>query len=154
MAEATKISDEQLALLLQLSRDFAFQQLADEGHFVPFGTQARSDGEIEFIRVGDEHTDGSLPDVFDLLNRTLAERAEQGEIVAAATVANIFAAGSGVKAEPEFERAIRVHVEAPSFSRVVIAPYRVEDADEQGDKPYLVEGKMLTLDEVPVIFAR
>ena len=153
MAETTEITDEQLALLLQISRDFAFQQLAEAGHFIPFGTQARPDGETEFVRIADERTEGSMEDIFNLLQLALTERAQQGEIVAAATVVNIMVEGSGIETDPGFERAIRVHVEAPGYSRAVIAPYRIEDADRESDKPYLVDAKMVAFEEVPVVFA-
>jgi hypothetical protein len=94
-----------------------------------------------------------MEEFFHLLQLALTERAQQGEILAAATVVNILAAGSGVETDPAFERAIRVHVEASGFSRAVIAPYRLEEADEQGDKANLVDGKMVAFEEPPVIFA-
>jgi hypothetical protein len=152
MVETTEVTDEQLALLLEASRAFAFQQLGEAGHFIPFGTQARPDGEVEFVRMLDERME-SLEDVFNLLQLALTERAQQGEVLAAATVVNIMVEGMGVEVEPGFERAIRVHVEAPGYSRAVLAPYRFEDADENSDKPYLIDGKMVAFPEPPVIFA-
>jgi hypothetical protein len=153
MTETAQVGDEQLALLLQVSRDFALQQLAEAGGFLPFGTQARPDGETEFVRLADERTEGSMAEFFDLLQRALIERAQQGEILAAATVVDILLAGSGVEADPAFERAIRVHVEAPGYSRVVIVPYRIEPADAQSGKPYLVDGTMIPFEEPPLVFA-
>jgi hypothetical protein len=153
MAETQDVTDEQLALLLQLSRDFAFQQLAEAGHFLPFGTQALPDGETEYVRLADERTEGTLADFFHLLQRALTERAQQGEIIAAATVVNIMLEDAGAEIDPAFERAIRVHVEAPGYSRAVLAPYRLEPADAQSDKPYLVDGKMVAIEEAPVVFA-
>jgi hypothetical protein len=153
MAEIPKVSDEQLALLLQLSRDFALQQLAEAGGFLPFGTQARPDGETEFVRLADERTEGSIADFFNLLQRALVERAQQGEVIAAATVVDIMLSDVGAEIEPGFERAIRVHVEAPGYSRAVLVPYRVEAAGGQSDKPFLLDGKMVALEEAPVIFA-
>lgn len=153
MAETPEVGDEQLALLLQVSRDFAFQQLAEAGGFLPFATQAKPDGELEFVRVADERTEEAVSDIFDRLRLTMTERARQGEVIGVATVANILAAGSGIEVDPEFDRAIRVHVEAEGFSRVVIAPYRVEEADEESNKPYLVDAKMVAFEATPEIFA-
>lgn len=153
MAEITEITDEQLALLLEASRAFAFQQLAETGGFIPFGTQAKPDGEVEFVRMADERPEGTMEQFFNLLQLALTERAQVGEILAAATTINIMVEGIGVEVEPGFDRAIRVHVEAPGYSRAVIAPYRIEVADGESDKPYLVDAKMVAMAEPSVIFA-
>lgn len=155
MAESTEVTDEQLALILEASRAFAFQQLAERGSFIPFGTQARPDGEVEFVRMLDERVEGTMEQHFELLQLALIERAQQGEILAGATTINIMLAGTGVETEvePGFERAIRVHVEAPGYSRAVIAPYRIEEADEESDIPYLVDARMIAVAEPSAIFA-
>ena len=153
MAETPEVSEEQLALILQLSRDFAFQQLAEAGHFIPFATQARPDGETEYVRVADETTQEPLQDIFKRLQEALIERVQQGEIIAAATVANVLVEGTGIEVEPGFEQALCVHVETAGFSRIVFVPYRVEAADEKDDKPYLVDAKMVAFETDPVIFA-
>jgi hypothetical protein len=153
MAEATQITDEQHAMLLQASRDFAFQQLAEAGGFLPFATQARLDGEMEYVRLGDESTREAVSAIFDRLRQTMAERARRGEVIAVATVTNMSLEDSGVEAPPEFDRAIRVHVESPGFSRIVIAPYRIDEADENSEKPYLIDGEMMAFETAPDIFA-
>jgi hypothetical protein len=153
MAETEHVPDEQLAQLLQASRNYAFQQLAETGVFLPFGTQANPSGELEYVRVADEGIDASMEDFFNLLQLALTERAQQGEIAAAATVVNIMLEGTGVDAGPDFDRAIRVHVEAPGYSRAVIAPYRVVEAVEEGGEPSLVEGTMIAIQEPAVVFA-
>jgi hypothetical protein len=152
MAEIGEITSEHLGTLLQISRDFALQQISENGGFIPFGTQVKPDGDTDFIRMADDDTEGSMEDFFHFLQLALTERAQQGEIVAAATVINILAASAGVEIEPGFDRAIRVHVESPGFSRAVIAPYRIE-ADAEDGKSYIMDGAMVAIQEVPVVFA-
>lgn len=151
MADVAATS-EQLALLLQASRDFAFQQVAQRGHFVPFATRAKQDGEIDFIRLADETTQTSLEELYDQTQLELAAQAQQGEILAAACVVHIQLAEQD-GSEAAFPMAIRVHVEAPGYSRMVIAPYRIDPPGAEGEKPYLVDGEMITLDTGAVVFA-
>lgn len=150
MADTT-VSNEQLALLLQASKDFAFQQLAQSGYFMPFATRAKADGEVEFVRFVDDTSEEPMEEIYRLTQQTLAEQARQGEILAAATVAQVGMPDAGESAE--FEHAIQVHVEAPGYSRIVLAPYRVEDADVEGELPSLVDGDLVPLEAPPAIFA-
>jgi hypothetical protein len=152
MAEIGEITSDHLGTLLQISRDFAFRQIAEGGGFIPFGTQVKPDGDTDFIRMANDDTEGSLDDFFRLLQMALAEKAQQGEIVAAATVVNILASSAGVEIESGFDRAILVHVDSPGFSRAVIAPYRIE-TDQQDGRQYVIDGTMVPFEEVPVVFA-
>ena len=152
MAEAPQVTDAQHASLLQFSREFAFQQLGEAGGFLPFATQTRPDGEMEFVRIIDESIPEAPSSIFDRLRRMMTDRALQGELIAVAMVTNMQIEDSGTEAPPEFDRAIRVHVESPGFSRMVIAPYRVDQADENGEKPHLIDGKMEAFDVAPDIF--
>lgn len=150
MAEVAA-TNEQLALLLQASRDFAFQQVAQQGHFVPFAARALQDGEIDFIRLADETTEQSFEEIYSQTQQELAGQAQRGEILAATSVVHIQLSDDA--GEPEFPLAIRVHVEAPGYSRIVLAPYRIDPPEADGEKPSLVDGAMLTQDTAAVVFA-
>ena len=54
---------EQLALLLQASRDFALQQMARGNRLIPFAGRVKPDGEIEFVRFVDESSDLPLDQI-------------------------------------------------------------------------------------------
>jgi hypothetical protein len=138
-------------LLLQASRDFAFQQLAQAGHFMPFATRVKTDGEMDFIRFADDASEEPMEEIYRLTQQNLAQQARQGEILGAATVAQVGMPDAGEDAE--FSQAIQVHVEAPGYSRLVLAPYRVDDAEAEGELPYLVDGDLVPLEAAPAIFA-
>ena len=146
------LSNEQLGLILQASRDFAMKQLSEAGGFIPFGTRAMKDGEIDFMRVADkEITDDKLEEIFGRTQMMLADQAQQGDILAAATVANVqLKEGDAGK---EFEKAIQVHVEAPQFSRVILVPYRYPDMENVKTVRDIAIGDMIPFDAPSVVFA-
>lgn len=118
------VSDEQLALILQASVDRACEMLRDDGGFLPFGTQARFNGKIEFLEVDRQAEGDTLADLYRQIEAILAEGARSKEVLAAALVANTqVAEGSG----DGFTNAMAVLVEAPGFCRSIVVPYRLAD---------------------------
>jgi len=145
-----KFGEEQLALMLQAARDFAFQQLEQAGHFVPFAAYCRPEGEIEFVRFANEDSEEEFDDLYRLTQANLAEQARQGELLAAASVAHV-----GLEEMRDgCERAIRIHVEAPGHSRMVLAPYRLEPSEDGNGRPRLVGGKLIPFAAPAAVFAR
>jgi hypothetical protein len=150
MAEAIDIGEDQLALLLQLARDFAFKQLADNADLVPFATRIPPEGEVDFVRFADEADEVPIEDIYHRTQLVLAEEARLGEVLAAAMVANVRIAQPG--SDAEFPLAVQVHVEAPGYSRMVFAPYRVEQSAGDGQKRF-VKGAMMVSEVPAAIFA-
>lgn len=143
------VNHEGLALLLQASRDFALNQLAQGNRVVPFGTRAASTGEIDFVRFVDEDTEEPLDAVHYQTQAALAEQAVTGDLAAAATVSCVQA--SDGQFDTGFDTAVRIHVEAPGYSRVVVVPFRFEaKADGSGQ---LLTGNMAAQDAPPAVFA-
>ena len=146
------ITQEQLGLILQASRDFAVRMLGESGGFIPFATRVKTDGEIEFMRVADEVTgDGQLAEVFERTQAMLGDQARAGEILAAATVANVLL--DEAQAGKDFEKAIQVHVEAPQFSRIELVPYRMPETDQIKQRRDVVIGEMIPGEADPAVFA-
>jgi hypothetical protein len=146
------LTKEQLGLILQASRDFALKQLSQAGGFIPFATRAMKDGEIDFIRLGgDDVSDDKLEEIFMRTQESLQEQAGKGEILAAATVANVqLKEGEG---GGEFERAIQVHVEADAFSRVILVPYRFPAMELIKTAKDVETGEMIPFDAPSVVFS-
>lgn len=111
-----------LAGLLRYCEQFAQQMLAQSGEFHPFGAFVNADGEIEALGayLGSEFPPGS--EVYAILESTVASMAAQGKASAYALAANV-TIPSGL-ASP-LRDGIRVHVEAPGYSRLVYTPYRI-----------------------------
>lgn len=150
MAEQT-ISDEQLGAVLEASRDFAFQLMAEKGKLIPFGARAGADGDIEFMRVADEDSTVPLDQIYAETQKVLSGQARADEIVVSTCVAHV--AIEGGIGEEGLERAIRIHVEAPNFSRFVFAPYEVVPAEGEGGLATLQPGKMVAQEADAVVFA-
>lgn len=127
MAEPT-ISDEQLALLLQASREFAFEQMSAGKRVLPFATRVRSDGEVEFVCFVEETSTQPLEEIYEFTRNEMAKQAKAGEIVAASLVAAVELQAP----ESGFSQAIQIHMEAPDFCRQVLAPYNISD-EAEGD---------------------
>lgn len=148
MAEAA-ITEQQLALLLQAARDFAFEQMARDRRLIPFAARVKPDGDIEFARFAEPDTESPLDDVYRQTQAAMADQAGRGEIIAAGVVAAV----ALDPPEAGFAHAIRVHVEAPGFSRQVLVPYGIEPAGGSDGEPSLKLGKLVPQDVAPVVFA-
>lgn len=146
MADVT-FTDEQLALVLQTSRDFAFQQIAAGMPMLPFATCVKTDGAMDFVRFAEPDTDMSPHEVLDLTTREVAQEAARGGIIAAAIVSAVRLA----QPEDGTQDAIRVHVEAPGFSRQVLALYSLEPG-EAGEAASVSPGKIVPFDSEQAIF--
>ncbi|TIX51609.1 hypothetical protein [Alteraurantiacibacter aquimixticola] len=149
MADRT-LGEKELGAMLQASRDFAFQLLAEKGKIVPFGARAGESGDIEFMRVADEESTDPLDEVYDSTQAALAEQAGEGAIIAATSVAHV--AVEGGIGEEGFDRAIRIHVESDGFSRMIFAPYRVVQGEQKGTAT-IEPGKMVAQEAEGVVFA-
>lgn len=139
---------EQLALLLQASRDFALQQMARGHRLIPFAGRVKPDGEIEFVRFVDEGSDLPLDQVYAGTQAVMAEEAARGELVAASLTTAV------MLEEPEqgFDTALRVHVEAPGYSRQVLVPYAVDPAGADEGNGSLRLGELIPYEAAPAIF--
>lgn len=137
------VTEQQLALLLQAARDFAFQQLAQGQRLIPYAARAKADGAIDFIRFVGADSEQPLGDILDQTQSALAAEARAGQLLAAATVALVEGPESDLGAG--FDTAIRVHVEAPGHSRIVLVPYRIEDA-------HLFDGEMVVMAADAAVF--
>ncbi len=120
-------TDEQLALVLQLAREFAFLQLAQGNRLIPFVTRAPMQGDIDFIRFVDEDSELPLDEIYAQSQDTVAKEARNGQLLAVATVAAVQAGEAELGAG--YTTALSVHLEAPGHSRMVLVPYRI-DGDE------------------------
>jgi hypothetical protein len=147
--ETQAVSEHGLAMLLEASRDFAIRQIAQGQRLIPFAGRANLTGEIDFIRFVDEDTELPLGEIYDRTQAAIAQEASAGQLVAATTVSAV--AGQAGQFGEGFDSAIRIHVEAPGYSRVVLAPYRIEQTDGAGAK--LVVGEMLPTEAEPAVFA-
>lgn len=139
---------ERLALLLQASRDFALEQMARGNRLIPFAGRVKPDGEIEFVRFVDESTELPLDEVYAGTLSVMAEEAGRGELIAASLTAAV------MLDEPEqgFDTAIRVHVEAPAFSREVLVPYAIDPAEPGEDKGSVRLGELVPYEAEATIF--
>ena len=139
---------EQLALLLQASRDFAFQQMARGDRLIPFAGRVKLDGGIEFVRFVGEDSDLPLDEVYAGTQAVMAEEAARGELAAASLTTAV------LLDEPDqgFDTALRVHVESPGYSRQVLVPYAVDPAAAGEDKGSLRIGELVPYEAAPAIF--
>lgn len=134
------IGEDQLAVVLQASLDHAKELLDAAGGFLPFGTRALLNGDVEFLEAeGHEPVDT----LYRRIGVMLADDARRREILASALVAN---ATLPVGVAADFETAVSVLVEAADFCRSIVAPYRfVGEAVEFGT--------MIPEEADPVVFA-
>lgn len=139
---APEITEEQMALLLQASREFAFEQMAAGKRLLPFGTRVKPDGEIEFVSLAPEGTDQPLDAIYAATRAAIASEAGEGALVAASLVAAV------ELAEPQdgFDKAIRIHLEAPGFVRQVLSPFSI--TEPAGDEK---EGQLNLGDLIPLM---
>ena len=139
-----------LAMMLDVSRDFAFRQMSQGLAVLPFAARAAQDGEIDFKRYVDENTDLELTEIYDLTRAALAEEARKDNLLAATIVAAV--SGADFDMGEGFDTAIQVQVEAPGYARIVLAPYRVEA--RAGGQDELVTGDLIAIEAEPEIFDR
>ena len=149
MAEG-EIGDAQLGAMLEASRDFAFQLLAEKGKLIPFGARAGSSGDIDFVRIADEESAVPLDRIYAATQDLLTSQAKAKEIIVATTVSHVSVEG-GIGDEG-YERAIRIHVESEDFSRHIFAPYGVVPGEEEGTAT-LQPGALVAQETDPVVFA-
>ncbi len=147
--EDEKKLDERRALLLQASRDMAFEQMSVGARMVPFATGVNPDGEIRFFRFAEIDTEIPLAEIYADTQNRLASAARDGVLIASSTVAVVEDSGL----EGGFETAVSVHVEEPGFSRMVLAPYRIDPGEGEGGKGKLVTGEMIAYEVAPIVFA-
>lgn len=138
-------------MILQASRDFSLQLLRERGNFPPFGTRAKQDGEIEFIQLAWEADSGDLSELYLKTQEALVEEVRAGSVLAVATVANIQLDPGQV--EGEYDTGVRVHIEAPEFSRAVVIPYRFLATDQVKLRRDLEAGTMIPVDIPPAVYA-
>jgi len=143
------VSDQQLSMLLQVSRDFALEQMARGDRLIPFAAHARQSGEIEFARFASADSDEPLGDIYDKTQKAMAGEAAKGEILAASLVAAV----QRDEALEGCDAAICIHVEAPGFCRQILAPYAIDPAPAGEEKAKLRLAEMVAQDTSPVIFA-
>ncbi|MEL1249743.1 hypothetical protein [Aurantiacibacter gilvus] len=138
---APEITDEQIALLLQASREFAFEQMAAGKRVLPFGTRVKTDGEIEFVSLAPEGSEEPVDVIYGATRDAIASEAREGKLVAASLVAAV------ELAEPQdgFDKAIRIHLEAPGFVRQVLSPFSVIEAEEGEKEGQLDLGSLIPL---------
>jgi len=118
----TAVTIDSLASLLRYCEQFAQQMLARSGEFHPFGSFVNAEGKIEALgaHLGSEFPAGG--EVYTFLESAVASMAAQGKVSAYALAANVSIPSGLASPLPD---GIRVHVEAPGYSRLVYTPYRI-----------------------------
>lgn len=113
---------ESLVQLLSYCESFAKQMLSSAGEFYPFGAVINPEGRLEAMgaHLGTEHPDSK--DQYAFLHGALAQMAKEGKVIGLALAANVNIPEQFQSPLPD---GIRVHVEAPDYSRYVYIPYRV-----------------------------
>ena len=86
----------------------------------------------------------------DLTQAALAKEAQDDGLMAAAVVATV--AGGEAELGAGFDTAVRVDIEAPGYARIILTPYRFDEAENGGGQ--IVIGELVTFGAEPVIFQR
>lgn len=142
------ITNEQLALVLQASRDFALEQMARGDRLLPFATRAQKDGEIAFARFAKDDTQDPLEAIYAVTQKAIADEAKAGGLLAAALVA-------AVEIEPPQDgctQALRVHIEAQGYCAQVLVPYAIVPAEGEETQASLKLGEMIPNPTEAVLF--
>jgi hypothetical protein len=115
-------SVENLVQLLNYCESFAKQMLSSSGEFYPFGAVINPEGRLEAMgaHLGTEHP--ASQDQYVFLYGALAQMAKEGKIIGLAVAANVNIPEQFQSPLPD---GIRVHIEAPDYSRHVYIPYRL-----------------------------
>ncbi|WAT18862.1 hypothetical protein OZN62_04640 [Aurantiacibacter sp. MUD11] len=135
----SEVSEDQMALLLQGSRQFAFEQMSAGRRLLPFAARVKTDGEIEFVSFAKEDSEQPLEEIYAVTQQAMAQQAKDGVIVAASLVAAVQIQDPA----KEFEQAIRIHLEAPGFVRQVLAPYAIVPDAEDANTASINLGEMI-----------
>jgi hypothetical protein len=125
-------SVEDLVQLLNYCESFAMQMLSSTGEFYPFGAVISPEGRFEAMgaNLGTEHP--ASQDQYVFLYGALAQMAKEGKIIGLAVAANVNIPEQYQSPLPD---GIRVHIEAPDYSRYVYIPYRI--LSHQGVRKFL-----------------
>jgi hypothetical protein len=118
MSEATI---ESLAALLRFCEVFAKQMVANGGEFYPFGAFLNNQGGVEALaaHIGVEYPNSQ--ELYQFLHGAISAMAAEKKLIAYAIAANV---DIPARFESPFRDGIRVHIEAPGYSRFVYTPYR------------------------------
>ena len=113
---------ESLVQLLHYCESFARQMLATSGEFHPFGAIVNPEGGVEAMgaHLGSEHPPSQ--ELYAFLHRAMVQMSQEGKIIGYAIAANVNIPEQFQSPLPD---GIRVHIEAPDYSRYVYIPYRV-----------------------------
>lgn len=117
-----EVSLHSLAQLLQYCEGFAQRMLSDAGDFYPFGAFVNAEGKVEALGA---HLGAERPnpqELYRFIQGAVAEMATQGKLSAYAIAANV---NVPANLGSPFPDGIRVHVEAPGYSRLIYTPFRV-----------------------------
>jgi hypothetical protein len=116
-----EVSIDAMAALLRYCEQFAKQMLAEAGEFHPFGALVNRNGQVEVLaaHLGSEFPQGS--ELYTFLEGTVRAMASEGKAVAYALAANVTIPAHISAPLPD---GVRVHVEAPGYSRLIYTPYR------------------------------
>ncbi len=112
-----------LAALLQYCESFAKQMLSRAGEFPPFGSFLNAEsGKVDALGAltGAENPTGVA--TYQLLESFVSERARAGSLLAYGLAANV---NMPKHLNSPFPDGIRIHVEAPGYSRIIYIPYRL-----------------------------
>jgi len=113
---------EQLIQLLHYCESFAKQMLANSAEFYPFGAVINAHGKIEALGAYNGMERPNSQDVYRLLGDSLVQMAREKKIIAYGLASDVNIPSQ--LASPHAD-GIRVHVEAPEYSRYIYTPYRV-----------------------------
>ena len=146
-----KLNDDQLAIILQGTRDFAKDILEELGLFTPFGARGFPDGTLEFFASPPKQELTPIDQLYGEVRTALVESARAGEILAGVVVANVVLPED--IASP-FRNAIGMQIEARGYSRYVYATYQLSPPKTESAQASVELGKMFPMDVAPEIFAQ
>ena len=117
------VSPQLLTALVEGCWEFGKLMLGKAGEFYPFAETADHGGKRTMLggHTGEEHPDPRQ--IYALLQEGIAAGIAEGTVAAAALAVNV---NIPAEYQPQFPDGIRVHVEAPGFSRFIYLPYRIE----------------------------
>ena len=144
-----------LTAMLDGCCDFAKLMLSKAGDFYPFGEIADPDARrsMQGGWNGEEHPDRRA--IYELLRESFAKDVREGRIGAIALAANVTIPSTFKSELPD---GIRVHLEAPGYSRFFYLPYRVKRrtmTQRVFRRPYDVAyGALFSVDVPPEFFGR
>lgn len=112
-----------LAFVVQHCQSFARQTLRETGAFQPFGAYvAPHSTKLNLLAAVPERSAANTVEGYALLEKMVRELAAKGTMGAYALAAP---ANLPQAFESTYQDGIRIHAEAPDFSRLIYTPYRV-----------------------------